>query len=304
MEEGICAETSSARWMNGGYSVPWMLSSCCAKFNFLFKVVLTSQQWHWRMGRLWLWWRQRTSRGWLGAGGMTQDLWVERAGGNRALVTGGTCRFPNGCNTMHVRSYAGFTWICLGFAPSVFAVPPVLARNELSWCSKTLNSPHLVFFSRKAAGQPCSPLPALLPRAAPLPFICLQGLGRCMSAESDSTGKQGECFPSRVFPQLLQRWRDVGCMVSAQIDATSAPGGYLMCDAAASLSEAAVPCLERAPGEDCTKCSDQNLQQCEATCVWVSLLTLVRFAKRICEALGCCSAPFQEKPTWFITWCR
>lgn len=121
---------------------------------------------------------------------MTQDLRVERAGGNRALVTGGTCRFPNGCNTVHVRSYAGFTWICLGFAPSVFAVAPVLARNELSWCSKTLNSPHLVFFSRKAAGQPCSPLPALLPGLHPfLSSVCRVWAGACLQNQTALANK-------------------------------------------------------------------------------------------------------------------
>lgn len=189
MEEGIRAETSSAGWMNGGYSVPWMLSSCCAKFNLFSKVVLTSQQWHWRTGRLWLWWRWRTYRGRLGAGRMTQDLRVERAGGNGVLVTGGTCHFPDGCNTTHVRSYAGFTWICLGFAPSVFAVTPVLVHNELSWCSKTLNSPHLVLFSRKAAGQPCSPLPTLPPRAAPLSSDCRVWAGACLQNETALANK-------------------------------------------------------------------------------------------------------------------
>jgi len=106
-----------------------------------------------------------------------------------------------------------------------------------------------------------------------------------------------------VFPPVLEHgepsWCSkilnlphLGCTAPMQISVAPAPGTYGTCDTAASLH---VPSLERAPGKDCTKCSDQNLQQCEATCVWASLLALMRFAKRIYELLGCCSAPFQEK---------
>lgn len=172
----------------------WMVSSCCAKFNFLLKAVLTSQQWHWRTGGLWLWWRWGTSHGWLGAGGMTQDLCVERAAGTGAFLTGGACHFPKGCNTRCACSHAGFTRIWLGFTSSAFAiVPSVLENSELSWCSKTLKSSRLVLFSRKSSRT------ALLPSPPPssqrcTAFIWPQGLGRCMPAERGSTSKQSACL--------------------------------------------------------------------------------------------------------------
>ena len=112
---------------------------------------------------------------------MTQDLCVERAVGNGAFLTGGACHFLKGCNTRRARSCAEFTRIWLGFTPSAFAiVPPVLEHSELSWCSKTLNSPRLVLFSRKAAGQPCSPLLSPPPNAASLSFDRRVRAGACL----------------------------------------------------------------------------------------------------------------------------
>lgn len=300
MEEGICAERRSAGWMNGGYSLSWMVSSCCAKFNFLFKVALTSQQRHWRTGGLWLRWRRWTSRGWRGAGGMTQDLWVERAGGNGVFFTGGACHFPKGCNTRRACSHDGFTQIWLEFTPSAFAIlPPVLEHSKpcimVSWCSKTLNSPHLVLFWRTAAGQPCSPLPSLLPRLLSSDRRVWAGV-RLRSGAALAN----EVHVSTTPTAAKGCWLRGACSDRCYPCPRQVPDVWYSCNSPWGWEVA--PCLERAPGEDCTKCSDQNLQQCKATCVWVSLLPLMRFAKRICEPLGCWSAPFQEKLAWFIAW--
>lgn len=231
---------------------------------------------------------------------MTQDLCVERAAGNGVFLTGGACHFPKGCDTRRACSRAEFTWMWLGFTPRAFAIiSPVLEHSELSRCSKTLNSPCLVLFSRKVAEQPQSPLPSLPPNAAPLSFDCrVQAGARLRSGAAPANKVHISTAPTAE----KRHWLCGPCSDQCYHCPRQVPNVWYGCKPPWGWE--AVPCLERVPGEDCTKCSDQNLQQCEATCIWVSLLALMRFAKRICEPLGCCSAPFQEKLAWFIAWCQ
>lgn len=146
----------------------WMLRSCCAKFDFLFKAVLTSKQQHWRTGWVWLLWRWGTSRGWLWTDGIMWDRYMESAARSRAFLSQEAHHFTEGYNIRYSQSHARFTQIWLRFICSAFVIFSSVPEHEISWClcSKTMNSPQLLLFSRQAAGQPYS----LPPSNTPLPF--------------------------------------------------------------------------------------------------------------------------------------
>lgn len=192
-----------------------MVSSCCAKFNFLLKAVLNSQRWHWRTGRLRLQWRWGTSRSsWL-AGSRQDDTGPlhGKCSRERGVPHWRSTSFSWGKQYWETHSRAEVTWIWLGFAPTAIAiVPPVQELSGLSWCFKTQNLP---CHSRKAAGQPCSPLPSLPPNTAPFSSDCRQ-VHVCGTGQL----QQSRC----TFPWLLRQWRDVGCTAPAQITTNPAPG--------------------------------------------------------------------------------
>lgn len=170
----------------------WMLRSCCAKFDFLFKAVLTSKLWHWRTGGLWLLWRWGTSCGWLWTDEIMWDCYMERAARSRAFLSWGAHHFPEWYNTRNTQSHARFTQIWLRFIRTAFVIFSSVLRQ---WCllMLVLQDPELFTPWALLKASSRTALLSFLSSQQCTTSIWSQGPDRCLTVEQGSTSKQ-ECF--------------------------------------------------------------------------------------------------------------
>lgn len=174
----------------------WMLRLWCANFDFLFKVVLTSKQWCWRTGWLWLLWRLGTSHGWLRTDGIMWDRCMESAAMSRAFLSWGEHNFPEGYNTRPMSDSLRFSWDLI----AVLLLHFLLFWNTLSSLDAHAPRPWTLYTLRSFQGeQQDSP--------APFPFLPAMHHFRLITGSRQvPVCGAGQRQWTRAFPHLFQWW--------------------------------------------------------------------------------------------------
>lgn len=184
---------------------------------------------------------------------MLWDHYMGSAARSRAFsLSWGVHYFPEGYNTRHSQSHARLTPIWLRFICSAFVIFFFCSGTQWDLLMLMLqdpepSTPHAL---RKASSR--TALFSFLSTQQCTTFIWSQGPDRCLLWSRTTPANENVSIPLTV----VELWLCGPCIEQHHPYLRQVPDLQYRCRSFWGW-EAAF-CLERAPGEDCTKCSDEN----------------------------------------------